>query len=75
MNIVKNGFFIMRRRGCSKGVEIGRKCTPWVLQKEHFQQLYTLNILKMYFGNQADQLFQANHFSIQDQKWHFKRGT
>ena len=58
----------MRGGACSKGVEIGRKSATWVLQKERFQQLYTLNILKMYFGNQADQLFQANHFPIQDQK-------
>lgn len=75
MHIVKNDFFITRGKSCSKAVEIGRKSAPQVLKREIFQQLYNLNILKMLFGDQAVQLFQASHFSIQDQKWHFKRGT
>lgn len=62
MNIVKNGFSIMRGRGLLYGSGDWQKSATWVLKrKEHFQQLYTLNILKMYFGNQ-DQLFHANHF-------------
>lgn len=75
MNIVKNDFFIMRGRGCSKGVEIRKKSAPRVLQREHCQQLNILDILKTFFEDQAVQLFPAIHFSTQDQKWHFKRGT